>query len=254
MPESDLQVRLQVAKQATHIAGEELRRFFRVGWPTQREIDVKSAQAAAQESILTFLRQVYPQDAIWGRDMGDLPASKTLWVVDSLNGRENYTIGDDTFSTSVAWIENGQPLLGVVASPIRKQLFAAVKGKGTTLNNQPLNTRVTNELAGAHVLASLAGSEDAIERSLGTIRAFSAAMKQVSIRQAPALDICAVAEGTHDAFVHHAIEPWDWIAAQLILEEAGGKLTDLEHKRPTVKAGEILASNGLLHEQLLKLL
>ncbi|MCA9388299.1 inositol monophosphatase family protein [Candidatus Berkelbacteria bacterium] len=254
MSKQDHQVRLQVAKQASYISGEELKRHFHGDWRVEdMKKGVVEADRASRESMLTFLSQVYPEDTIWGKGMGELPKVKKFWLIDSLNGGENYGTGESYYATTVAWIENGEPILGVVSNPSRGQLFSAVKNSGAQLNNVPLKVRETKQAKDAYILASF-GHGETRATSVKTVEKLLDKVRQIKIRECPALEICAIAQGTHDAFIHHGFKPWDWVAAQLIVNEAGGTMSDLESKMMMVKTESGLVSNSHLHNELLKII
>ena len=240
MIDTDLQVRMQVAKQATHIAGEELKRRFLAG-----ARDAVEAERASREAITTFLSQIYPEELIWGRGMDKSPSKPTFWVFDSLNGAENFSIGDPFFCSTVAWVQEGQPMIGVVSNPMHNQQFNAVRKGGATLNGKPVTVRATDDLSQAHVLVSF-GDEK-------VIASLQAKVKQLKIRESATLDMCSIAGGVHDAFVYYNLEPWEWIASKLIVEEAGGTITDLEGQPLTIRSEAALISNSKMHTQILKL-
>ncbi len=238
--ESDIQVRMQVAKQATHIAGEELKRRFLAG-----NRDAAAAEQASREAIVVFLSQIYPSEVIWGRGMDETPKSSSFWVFDSLNGAENFSIGDPFFSSTVAWVHDGGPMLGVVSNPMHSQQFMAVHKGGAILNRQQVHVRPTSAIAEAHVLASSGRNE--------LVAKIADKVKQLKIRESATLDMCSIAGGVHDAFMYFNLQPWEWIAAKVIVEEAGGTITDLEGQPLTIRSEAALISNGALHNELLRL-
>ncbi len=240
MIDTDIQVRMQVAKQATHIAGEELKRRFVAG-----ELDAAEAERASREAITVFLSQIYPSETIWGRGSDTTPADRTFWVFDSLNGAENFSVGDPFFSSTVAWVHEGQPMLGVVSNPMHGQQFTASFRGGATLNRKQITVRPTSVLAESHVLASF-GEASAIGKLVERV-------KQLKVRGSPTLDMCSIAAGVHDAYLCYGLEPWEWIAAKLIVEEAGGSISDLEGQPLTIRSAAALVSNKALHGELLKL-
>lgn len=236
----DIQVRMQVAKQATHIAGEELKRRFLAG-----EFDAVEAERASREAITVFLSQIYPKEFIWGRGMDKVPSDRTFWVFDSLNGADNFSVGDPFFSSTVAWVHDGQPMLGVVSNPMHNQQFTAAFRTGATLNRKPIRVRENADLSQSHILASFGEAS--------TIGKLVERVKQLKVRGSPTLDMCSIAGGVHDAFLYYGLEPWEWIAAKLIVEEAGGSITDLEGQPLTIRSEAALISNKALHDELLKL-
>lgn len=253
MTDTDLQVRLQVAKQAAYIAGEELRRRFRGDWRKEdRSGGMKDADQASRKGMSTFLSQVYPKEAVSGKGVGDLPKVANFWVIDSLNGEENFSAGDAHYATVITWMEANKPVLGVIYNPSHEQMFAAVKGNGAYLNNRLLKVQPIKNLQDAFSIIDFGFDKKLPE--LKTIKNLVEKVRQVKIRQAPALDLCSVADGSADAFISFAINPWDWLAPKLIIEEAGGKLTNHQGQDINPAISNIVASGGLIHNQLIKAL
>lgn len=251
---TNIQARLQVAKQASFISGDELRRQFEGEWHrSDREQGVKIANHESQEAIRIFLEQVYPGEQIVGKGMGTIPASGSYWLVDSLNGAENFSAGDKYFATTVAWVEDGQVTIGVVSEPSQRSLFWATKGGGAWYADAKLTVRPVGQLDQAFILLGL-GQQATRATSVETITRLAPKVRQLKGREAPALELCAVASGTHDGFVHHDLEAWDWMAAKLILEEAGGSITDASGQSLTITSRDVVATNGALHNELLKAL
>ncbi|MBI4032119.1 hypothetical protein HY374_00255 [Candidatus Berkelbacteria bacterium] len=248
---TNMQARLQVAKQASFISGDELRRQFEGDWHrADREHGVNTAAHESREAIRIFLEQVYPGEQIVGKGMGEVPTTGSYWLIDSLNGAENFSAGDEYFATTVAWVENGQASIGVVSEPSKRALFWATKGGGAWYADTKLSVRAVAQLSEAFILLGL-GQQEARSTSVETITRLAPKVRQLKGREAPALELCAVAAGTHDAFIHHDLESWDWMAAKLILEEAGGTMTDPAGATLTLTSRDIVASNGALHTELL---
>ena len=254
MTGTDLQTRLQVAKQASFISGDELRRHFDGDWhDAKHEEGVAAADLASREAIHTFLSQVYPHDEIWGKGTSEPPKGKSFWVFDSLNGTENFSAGDERFATTVAWVENGQPVVGVVSVPSKRALYSATKGGGAFFGDLPLHVRANRTLADAVILIGL-GEGETRKHGVEAIAKLETQVRQMKVREVPALDICAVAAGTADGFVQYTMKPWDWIAARLILEEAGGKLTDIDGNPMKLVATAALAASDSVFDDLRTLL
>lgn len=250
MPETDLQTRLQVAKQASFISGDELRRHFDGDWhDTKHAEGVAAADLASREAIHTFLSQIYPNEEIWGKGTSEPPKGKSFWVFDSLNGTENFAAGDERFATTVAWVENGQPVVGVVSFPSKRALYSATKGGGAFFQDTPLHVRANRRVEDAVVLVGL-GTGETRKHGVEAIATLETRVRQLKVSEVPALDICSVAAGTADGYVQYTLKPWDWIAARLILEEAGGKLTDISGNPMKLVATAALAASDSVFDDL----
>lgn len=250
MTGTDLQTRLQVAKQASFISGDELRRHFEGDWhDAQHAAGVAAADQASRDAIHTFLSQIFPDEEIWGKGTTETPHGKSFWVFDSLNGAENFSAGEERFSTTVAWVENGEPVVGVVSVPSKRALYWATKGGGAFFQDQSLHVRENKRLEDAILLVGL-GYGEARDKGVETVVALKDRVRQLKVREAPALDICSVASGTADGYVQYDLKPWDWIAARLILEEAGGKLADIDGNLMKLGTKAALAGNTALFDEL----
>ncbi len=246
----DLQTRLQVAKQASFISGDELRRQFEGDWHDERhEQGVAQAEAASREAIHTFLRQIFPTEEIWGKDTDSRPQGTSFWVFDALNGSENFAAGTEQFATTVAWVEEGQPVVGVVSVPSKRALYWATKGGGAFFQGKPLHVRTNRQLGDAIVLVGL-GFDEARAHGLAAMEALQGKVRQMKVREAPALELCAIAAGTADAYLTYRIKPWEWIAARLILEEAGGKLIAADGSNMKLDTQAALGGSGNISDEL----
>ncbi|MBI4185681.1 inositol monophosphatase family protein [Candidatus Berkelbacteria bacterium] len=246
----DLQTRLQVAKQASFISGDELRRQFEGDWhDIQHAEGVAKAETASQEAIHTFLRQIFPNEEIWGKGHESRPQATSFWVFDSLNGEENFAAGNEHFATTVAWVENGQPVVGVVSVPSKRALYWATKGGGAFYQDKSLHVRENSNPKDAIVLVGL-GSGEARRKGVKAAEILQDRVRQIKIREAPALELCSIAAGTADAYLTYSVKPWDWIAARLILEEAGGKLTAADGSNMKLDTQAALGGNDTISDQL----
>lgn len=177
-----------------------------------------------------------------------------LWVVDPLDGTTNFAHGFPFFAVSIAFFDHGRPLVGAVYAPLLDELFCAVKGSGAWLNNRSIAVTDTGRLIEALIAT---GFPYDIEHNLpDVIRQLEAMLPKVrDVRRAgaAALDLAYVACGRLDGFYEINLQPWDTAAGWLLVEEAGGQLSDFSGGPYSSFLPQILASNGALHLQLLQL-
>ncbi|MGI6103444.1 MAG: inositol monophosphatase family protein [Patescibacteria group bacterium] len=250
---TNLQTRLQVAKQAAFIAGDELARRFALWESGGPAIDAAAAEVAARETILIFLKQIYPNEVIWGRNCGELGSATSFWLIDGLNGEGNFSTRNDKYGTSVTWVENGEPTVAAVSMPERRHLFWATKGAGAFYQDRKMHARTEANLTEAFVYGGF-GPIEAREQAISAAVKLAKVVRQLSYRDVPALNFMAVAHGIHDVFVGHHLKPWDWVGPKLIVEEAGGTVTDWQGQPMKLATSTAVASNGRLHNDILKLL
>jgi myo-inositol-1(or 4)-monophosphatase len=247
-------VAFEAAIRAGNIAALALEKPREVQKKGPRDI-VTDADLAAEETIIKTITSHFPDHSICSEEkpfhQGNSPYT---WYIDPLDGTTNYFHRLPFFCASVAVAERGELIFGVVYEPLGKRLFWAEKGKGAYLNGKPLRVSPTFSLEDSLIGMDLPRLQalrvsfgsmlpELIEK-VGTIRAMGSAV----------LGLCFVAAGWLDAYFHFSLKPWDLAAGALIVEEAGGKVTKIDGKPWNVKAQALLASNGFLHEELLKIL
>ncbi len=241
-------------------AGAILRAGF--GHPGQVEykggIDLVTEYDRRTEAyVRAEIARRFPEHAWLGEETGGggSAAATYRWVVDPLDGTTNFAHGYPFFAVSIALEENGQRALGVVYDPLRDECFAAARGAGATLNGVPIAVSRVARLEQA--LAATGFPYDVHERPEDTLSVFAPFLARVQgIRRdgSAALNLAYVACGRFDAFWETKLHPWDVAAAALLVEEAGGRVTDFAGGPMPFDAFEVAASNGVLHPELLSVL
>lgn len=177
------------------------------------------------------------------------------WIIDPLDGTTNFIHGFPVFSVSIALEKDGCPVIGVVFDPLRDELFHAEAGHGSFVNNRPIRVSPLAE-TGKSLVAT--GFPFKMRELTDTyLRAFREVFCRVSdIRRAgsAALDLAFVASGRLDGFFELGLSPWDMAAGRLLIEEAGGVVTDFGGGPDFLRSGNIVAGNNAVHEMLLKIM
>jgi myo-inositol-1(or 4)-monophosphatase len=175
--------------------------------------------------------------------------------VDPLDGTKNFARGIPSFCVSVAAEREGRVELGVVFDPIQDELFVGARGAGAWCNGRRIHVSEVSDLAGAFLGTGL---PNRVRRFAGpvarTFGRFAARCLGVRDRGAGALDLCYVACGRFDGYWEVDQSPWDIAAGALIVEEAGGRMSDFQGGPFDIYGGETLASNGKIHDRMLTLL
>jgi len=221
----------------------------------QRDI-VTDADFKAQEAIIACIRRRFPDHAIVAEEgRASWPDEATYtWVIDPLDGTTNYARRYPFFSVSIAvWHKEG-PIIGVVYDPLRDALFWAQRGEGAFLNGRPIHVSSTGALARAVISLGWARESSLRTKTAQWLACLSDEVLTVRGSGSAALDLCAVAAGWTDIYFHLALESWDMAAGGLIVQEAGGTVTDATGKPWNHMARSCLASNSYLHPILLEYL
>ena len=219
---------------------------------------VTEADLAAEAAIVALLAAATPEVAVMTEETAathSLERSGRFWVVDPLDGTTNFAHGFPLFAVSIALLDHGRPQAAAIYLPILDELFCAVRGAGAWLNGRTIRVTDTAELI-ASLIAT--GFPYEVERTLpAVLRQLAAMLPRVrDIRRAgaAAVDLAYVACGRLDGFYEMCLQPWDTAAGWLLVEEAGGRVSDFSGAPYSVFQAEILASNGKIHDGLQTLL
>jgi myo-inositol-1(or 4)-monophosphatase len=248
---------LEVAMSAAREAGGVLRKGF--GWQHsikyKGEVDlVTEVDEQAERVIREILLGAFPSYGMLAEEGGRLSGEEDArWIVDPLDGTTNYAHGLPIFAVSIALERAGEVVLGVVHDPIREETYVAELGRGAVLNGEPIKVSDTDELIQALIATGFPYDREKMPEALGLFGRFVALTRGVRRLGSTALDLCYVAFGRLDGYYERGIWPWDIAAGSLILEEAGGKVTDYLGGRLDLEGREIVASNGALHPAMTKL-
>jgi myo-inositol-1(or 4)-monophosphatase len=210
----------------------------------------------SEKAIIEVINSKYPDHGILGEEGGiKNDGSEYLWIIDPLDGTVNYAHGFPFFSVSAALSIRKEVVLGVVYSVVLNELFTAVKGKGAFLNGKKIKVSGVKRLDAAFISTGFPYSIH--EKPGSQFKHFEKICRKCqAVRRAgsAALDLCYVASGIFDGFWEKDLHPWDTAAGKLMIEEAGGKVTDYQGKKFDIFNNEIACSNGIVHKEFIKLL
>ncbi|MDE2290595.1 MAG: inositol monophosphatase [Elusimicrobia bacterium] len=258
VPPAELAAALKAALRA---AGREMRRGFlkaRVSYKG-RGNPVTEADLAAEQAVLDVILARFPDhDFLTEERAPRASGADYVWVVDPIDGTVNYAHGFPHSCVSVAAVRRGVAVAAGVYDPFREELFFALKGRGATLNGRPLRVARTPRLEDALLYTGFA--YDRHERAAlygGLVRDFLRRAQDLRRSGSAALDLAWLAAGRVDGYWEYHLNPWDVAAGRLLVEEAGGKVTDLDG-RPwgalSTWGRRTLATNGRLHPAMLRVL
>jgi myo-inositol-1(or 4)-monophosphatase len=222
------------------------------------EIDLVTEMDRRSESyLLDQIQEKYPHHQIIAEESGVIAGEASrVWHIDPLDGTVNYAHGIPIWSVSLGFVEDGQVVLGVVYDPMREELYSAQRGQGAYLNGHPIRVSPADTLKASLLVTGFPyDTWHNPENNLDHYANFTKCTQGVRRLGSAAIDLCYVAAGRLEGFWEVRIQSYDIAAGALILEEAGGKVTDIQGGSDfLVKPCSILASNGQIHDQMLKVL
>lgn len=248
---------LQFAKNIALAGGEVLRNYWGKGKLTSilsKEFFwdlVTEADTGSERVILDLIQKEFPKHKTLSEEAGLMPLNSTeyLWVVDPLDGTTNFTHQYPMVSVSIGLLYKGQPIVGVVYNPIFNEMFCGAKGMGATLNEEVLHVSEVDALD-----KSLLGTGFAYDRKQTTDTNYHEfchlTHRSQGVRRSgsAALDLSYVAAGRLDGFWERGLKPWDMAAGIILIEEAGGRVSNYDVGPLDLYSGRILATNGRIHE------
>jgi len=236
------------------------RRFGKVGYREKGRANlITVADLESQRAVLGAIRRAYPDDDYKAEeDEVKLTGAEYLWLVDPLDGTTNYAHSYPASCVSIGVLRRGRPVLGGIYDPSRDELFLAEKGKGTTLNGRRIRVSKPRRVADSLLITGFA--YDRAKRPdfyLKRFKVFLTRSHDVRRSGSAALDMAWIAAGRADGFWEFKLNPWDVAAGWLLVQEAGGKVTDFSGKDwrdPATIGVETLATNGRVHAEMLRIL
>ncbi|SPE45362.1 Inositol-1-monophosphatase [Candidatus Sulfotelmatobacter sp. SbA7] len=241
----------QIAREAGALLMEYFRQHVAIEYKGDADL-VTVADRKSEALIRQRLREHWPAHDILGEEGGlQDTGSDYRWYVDPLDGTTNFAHGFPVFCVSMALEYKGQRIAGVIYDPTRDELFTAEQGSGAYLNQQRIHVSKTANLSESLVATGFPSHKRHKNPNIFFYHQITLRTHGVRRAGSAALDLCCVACGRFDGFWEFNLNPWDTAAGVLIVEEAGGKITNFRGGPFELSSRETLASNGLVHEALL---
>jgi myo-inositol-1(or 4)-monophosphatase len=244
--------------QATAIAveaGKLLLPYFerRIGYEYKGGVDlVTEADRASEVLIVSRLRAAWPGHDIVGEEgTRDTHGGSFRWYVDPLDGTTNFAHGYPVFCVSLGLECEGQLIAGVIYDPTRDELFAGARGSGATLNGRPIHVSRTATLSESILGTGFPSFKRHKNPNIHFYHQLTLCSHGIRRAGSAALDLANVAAGRYDAYWEFNLNPWDTTAGVLLVQEAGGTVTRFDGSPFNVDSRETLASNTVIHEELI---
>lgn len=251
-----LDIAIEAAKESGKIQLKYLNNVhhveYKIGTDIVTEVDKKCETAI----IARLKKEFHDHDILAEEGGGRRTRSKWRWIIDPLDGTLNFSKGYPLFATSIALEHKGDIVLGVIYEPNHDEIFIAEKGSGAVCNGRRIKVSETKELRNSLLDTGFAYNKKREEQlqNAGHFVEFLKVAAALRRDGAAAVDLCYVACGRFDGFWELYLKPWDVAAGQLIVKEAGGRVTSFNGSPLDIYGTEILASNGKIHGQMIRVL
>jgi myo-inositol-1(or 4)-monophosphatase len=250
MTKTYLEAAVEIAQEAGQILRREYARPAQIRYKGDVDL-VTQADQRSEEAIVARLAQYFPDHAIAAEEgLGRERPSDFRWHVDPLDGTTNFAHGYPCFCISIALAQGATLLAAVIYNPIYEELYAAARGEGATLNGRRIGVSKVPTLATSLLCTGFPVHKRLANPNIHFYWDFTLRSHGVRRDGSAALDLACVAAGRFDGFWEFGLQKWDTAAGVLLVQEAGGKVTDF-HGNPYELGGPVLlATNGLIHEEM----
>lgn len=244
---------------ATEASGKILQQYFNGPFEVSSKSTVNDlvteVDKKSETTIINIIRETYPDHFILSEEVGEIKTDSSVkWIIDPIDGTVNYANGIPICCVSIGVEKDGEMVLGAVYNPFMNELFVAEKGQGATLNGKAIHVSTKADVSKSCLVTGFPYQWQDMPNN--PLVVFERVIKEgIPLRRlgSAAIDLCWVACGRFDGFYEHHLQAWDSAAGYLIVEEAGGKVTDFSGNRFSPYQKQILATNGHIHSALLDL-
>ena len=247
----------QTLIKATHAGSQVLQQYFNGSFTVNSKSNINDlvtqADKESEDAIFKVIREEFPDHYLLSEEAGDLKMDSNIkWIIDPIDGTVNFANGIPICCVSIGVEKDGKMILGAVYNPFINEFFFSERGSGSTLNDAKIKVSDKADLLRSCLVTGFPYSY--LDTPNGPLQVFEKLIRNnIPVRRlgSAAIDICWVAAGRFDGFYEHNLNAWDSAAGFLILEEAGGKITDFAGNYYSPYQPNILATNGKIHDDLL---
>ncbi len=255
MQKPAVNVMVKVARHAGNLLLRNISRLESLNvFEKARQDYASEVDSQVETEIIRELRRAFPDHGFLGEETGVQGKGRYTFVIDPLDGTSNYLHGIPHFCVSIALVERGEPLHGVIYDPMRNEIFTASKGSGAYLNDRRVRVSGRAEMTGAMLITGFPPRErKRLAPHLLTVQGLLGEAEDIRRTGSAALDLAYVACGRADGYFEAGVKPWDIAAGMLLVREAGGRVCDFRGGSDRLlDRGQLVAANLKLSEVLQK--
>lgn len=247
---------IDIAKEAGEIIKDGYRKNIEIEFKTGENNLVTEIDKKSEECIINFIKKEFPTHSILSEESGKTDKnSEYIWIIDPLDGTTNFAHGFPIFSVSIGVQKNDETIYGVVYDVMRDVVYAAEKNSGAYANNRKMKVSTNTQLTRSLLVTGFPYNvKENPNNAIGKFNAFLMVARAIRRLGSAAIDFCYVADGIFDGFWEVSLNPWDIAAGMLLVEEAGGIVTNFKGDKIDIFSKEILASNKLIHNDMIDIL
>lgn len=213
------------------------------------DIDLKS-----EKFIIDLIKKNFPDHTILSEEAGlDEKKSEYAWIIDPIDGTLNYFHGVEPFCVGLCVIKNDEPIISAIYNPSRDRFYFAEKGKGATMNGNPISVS-KRDLKNSVIMTHISSKKETRDRLLPNMEKIYSSGLHMRMFGSGFSDMTYVAAGNFDVMFQIKTNIWDIFPGVLLIEEAGGRITDIKGKKIGIKSDSVLATNGVSHGEIVSLL
>ncbi|HEX7342285.1 MAG TPA: inositol monophosphatase family protein [Rhodanobacteraceae bacterium] len=245
MPRPAVNVAVSAARAAGNVILRYMNRLDSIQVVEKQHLDFATeVDRMAEATIVRELKRAYPRHAILAEESGQTGSGPQMWVIDPLDGTHNYLRGIPHFCVSIAMLDHGEPVYGVIYDPLRNEIFIASKGDGAYLNDRRIRVGKRETLDGAMLCTGFPYRQrEHLDAQWAMTRQLLTQAEDIRRTGSAALDLAYVAAGRFDGYFELGLKPWDIAAGCLLVREAGGTFTDMAGRNGLPDSGHLVAGN-----------
>jgi myo-inositol-1(or 4)-monophosphatase len=247
---------IQISREAGELIRNGFGKTHSIEFKTNELNLVTETDKASEKLITDFIKKKYPTHGILAEEGSDVnKSSEYLWVIDPLDGTTNFAHGLPIFAVSIGLQKNGETIAGVVYDVMQDIIYSAEKGSGATANSVKIKVSENNNLQHSLLVTGFPYNiKENPDKALERFTTLSKKSRGIRRLGSAAIDFCYVATGVFDGFWEVHLNPWDICAGNLIVEEAGGIVTDFDGKPIDIFTKRILCTNRKIHQKMIEVM
>lgn len=245
---------LKAVQAGGHVLKSYFQGEFKISSKSSINDLVTEADLASEKAIIEIIKEAFPDHFILSEEAGEIRMdSEYKWLIDPIDGTVNFANGIPLCCVSIGVEKQGKMLMGAVYNPVLNEFFFAEKGSGSTLNDKKIAVSAKAEVSSSCLVTGFPYSY--LDAPDGPLVVFERLIRKgIPVRRlgSAAIDLCWVASGRFDGFYEHNLQAWDSAAGSLIVEEAGGRVSDFEGEEYSPYKRRVLATNGKIHDEMIR--